>query len=127
MRKALREVAGEVKVQSRTYHGYYGNRIVVMTAELRKRAEIDAFFRRMAEAGILEELLPEVPERVDEEGVFHFRLDKQLAYRGRLVLADHDDVVSVRAKVVVYPKGRERAIRAAEEYFRSLLESRPSR
>ena len=127
MRKALREVAGEAKVQSRTYHGYYGNRIVVMTAELRKRAEIDAFFRRMAGTGILEELLPEVPERVDEEGVLHFRLDKQLAYRGRLVLADHDDVVSVRAKVVVYPKGRERAIGAAEEYFRSLLGSRPSR
>lgn len=91
------EVAwGETHVE-----GSHKNRILILEGELKSAPAAKRFFR-----GILRDdpegfrrLLEETPKRVDENLNFYLRLDKQEAYQGRLVLAQEDDAITVRAKV----------------------------
>jgi len=103
VRKALAFVAGRAAVETTSAKGYYGNPIRVMVCTLKKRADISAFFARLRENGVLQEVLLHLEERVDEDGVLHMRFDKQEAYMGRLKLVSGGDVISVRCRVVCYP------------------------
>jgi len=50
---------------------------------------------------------------VDEEGILHFRLDKQAAFEERLALAKDADAIDVRLKLIAYPAKAEEAKRIA--------------
>jgi RNA binding exosome subunit len=69
-------------------------------------------------AGLPEDLSKEVDARVDDDGVLHFRLDKQAAFEERWELAKDPDTIDVRVKLVAYPAKPERARRVA----RAILE-----
>src|SRR5438093_306164 len=50
---------------------------------------------------------------LDEDGVLHFRLDKQAAYREHLELAKDSDPIDVRLKLIAYPAKPAEARRVA--------------
>lgn len=97
--------------------GHYGNPIKILDATLKKRDGL-AFFR------ILKEQLPrvdlvrlrrELPERLDEKGELHLRLDKQAAFKGKICLTDSRDAIVVSALIESYPARYEEALRIAGE------------
>jgi len=55
-------------------------------------------------------LRAELSERTDEEGVFHFRLDKQEAFKGLCALRHHGDAIDVQLLPAAYPRTREVAL-----------------
>ncbi len=121
--QALREIVpeeywGEAEVEEETYHGHYGNPIVVITVTFHGETAsrvLDSILARLGEAdrGALSVSLE---DRVDKEGTLYFRLSKQDAFLGRLILYEADDVVRVS---VGFHGRRKDAIR---EYKRRLGE-----
>ena len=83
--------------------GHFGNRLVRLTRRVEKRPGIRVVWERWSAAGIPAAIGQDVEARVDEDGVLHFRLDKQAAYQERLELAKDSDPIDVRLKLIAYP------------------------
>ncbi len=86
-----------------------------------RKADIRAFFRRLSREDLIL-LLDSVDQRMDDDGQFFFRLDKQKAFLEELVISSGDDCVHVRAKVESYPKRREKALENAKAMLQELLD-----
>src|SRR5436309_1342590 len=83
--------------------GHFGNPLVRLTRRVEKRPAIRAVWKHWSAAGVPPSIARDVEARVDEDGVLHFRLDKQSAYRERLELAKDSDPIDVRLKLIAYP------------------------
>jgi len=114
---ALRTLCADGDITLDKTEGHYGNPIVLMTSRLEKPPEIQAFWRRLGEVGVLADILETIDDRVDEDAVLHLRFDKQKAFEGTIDLARHDDVVVCRAKVVAHPAKKSVATRVARDYL----------
>ncbi|MDD1746509.1 MAG: hypothetical protein LUQ16_01975 [Methanomassiliicoccales archaeon] len=123
VRQALLFASGgkEEKVERTKCDGYHGNPIVILDVCISSARPIRSFFQRLS-AEDREALAHDLERRIDEECAFYFRLDKQEAYLGRLVLGekgDEDDIIAVHGKVKSYPKSREASLRLMDEYLSS--------
>ena len=83
--------------------GHFGNPLIRLTRRVEKRPAIRAVWSRWVAAGIPAAIARDVEARVDEEGMLHFRLDKQAAFLERLELAHDSDPIDVRLKLIAYP------------------------
>ena len=54
--------------------------------------------------------------KIDESCRLYLRFDKQLAYRGELVLTDSGDAVHLKLKVASFPAKREIAVDLVEKF-----------
>jgi RNA binding exosome subunit len=109
---------GEVRTER--LEGHHGNPLLMMACRIDRRQDVDAFWRHLKETGTIPAILQALEERVDDEAVLHFRVDKQRAFGGTIELAQHDDVIVVRAKVVAHPARKTTAVRAARDYLSRL-------
>ncbi|MFQ5920342.1 MAG: RNA-binding domain-containing protein [Thermoplasmata archaeon] len=117
VRKALAFVSGVEDPTVKRAEGHHGNPISVLMASLRRSADIRAFWDRVRADGQIATVLAELEKRLDARGQLSLRFDKQEAYRRRMKLVRHDDVVSVKGKVAAYPARRERALEVARAYL----------
>lgn len=124
VRKALAFVSDGREVTVVHSEGYHGNKILIMECVISRKADIRAFFRRLS-ASDLKALLDTMDNRMDEDGQFFFRLDKQKAFLEEMVLFTGDDCIHVRAKVESYPKRREKALENAKSMLQELIERAP--
>ena len=113
--EALRNVVGDAEVSVEETEGHSGNRLLILTADIRRR-HVRVMFDRML--AIVPQLIEESDDRLDEENSFHIRLDKQAAFTGEMRLARRGDVISISGKVESYPRNREVALTS----FRSFLD-----
>lgn len=120
VQQAFASVSGVESPEVSKTQGHHANPITIFTASLKDAGDIDAFWRRVREAGELDAILKTLDRRIDDDCQLYLRFDKQEAYLGRLRLADHDDVISVRGKVAAYPARRERALEAAASYLKGV-------
>jgi len=109
---------GEIKVDK--LEGHHGNPLLMMTCRIEGKDDIHAFWHRLKDAGAIPAVLQALEERVDDEAVLHLRVDKQRAHAGAIEIAQHDDVIVVRAKVIAHPAKKSTAIRVAREYLSGL-------
>ncbi len=93
--------------------GHSGNPLLRLTRRVEKRPGIRAVWERWSEAGVPAAIARDLEVRLDEEGVLHFRLDKQAAYLERLELAKDSDPIDVRLKLIAYPAKPAEARRVA--------------
>lgn len=121
VRKAISFASGCDEILVNRSEGYHGNKILIMTCSISRRPEIRDFFQRLSKDD-LKLLLGTLDQRMDEEGQFFFRLDKQKAFLGELILSSGDDCVHVRAKVESYPKRREKALENAKAMLQDIID-----
>ena len=95
--------------------GQYGNRLVVLSRTVAKHRGVATVWDRWARAGVLRSLRAALPSRLDSEGVLHFRLDKQKAYEGVLVLAETTDTIDIQVRLKAYPARIEAIRRIAQD------------
>lgn len=95
--------------------GHFGNPIVRLVRRVERGEAIRAVWERWRAVGLLDTIAPELDARVDDEGVLHFRLDKQAAFLGTLALAKDADSIDVRVRIQAYP--------AKPEAFRTVARS----
>ncbi len=121
VKKAMTFATGSEDVAVNRSEGYHGNKILIMTCTITRKADIRAFFRRLSRDDLML-LLNSVDQRMDDDGQFFFRLDKQKAFLEELVISSGDDCIHVRAKVESYPKRREKALENAKTMLQELLD-----
>ena len=119
VRRALRHAIHDdrVALEESFAEGQNGNRILILDADAKSAQSERALFASLRqddpEAGA--RLVEELPRRLDENGNFHVRLDKQEASLGRVRLATGDDAILVRGKLRVFRQvegSREAALEA---------------
>ena len=122
--QALKQILGEewwerARVTEEVYEGHYGNPVIVITVKIDKPEEagmvLNSILSRLGK-GDRSILLQSLEERVDKEGTLYFRLSKQDAYLGKLIVYETDDVV----RISVSFQGRRR--KALEDYKKRLEE-----
>jgi len=100
--------------------GHYGNPITIFSTQLTRKHDTMAFAEFVHNNMTLEDietLRSEMPDRLDDEQVFHLRFDKQEAYMGHLKLVSSSDAITAKVKIETYPKNREMAGKIVEELF----------
>ena len=113
-------IAGTEDFDAEMSDGHHGNSMIIFTAELKGDRECRELFRRLG-TDIIEEVLAELPDRIDDDCTFYMRLDKQAAVLGRYVTAHHGDVVSVTCKIVSHPAKKEIAENNMRTFLASIL------
>nr|AKQ01986.1 hypothetical protein [uncultured euryarchaeote Rifle_16ft_4_minimus_309] len=93
--------------------GHFGNPLVRLTRRVDRAADIAEVWTQWTSTGLLAKVAHDVDARVDDEGVLHFRIDKQRAYAGALDLAIDPDTMDVRVKLMAFPAKPEEARRVA--------------
>ena len=131
---ALRYVAQDpaAKFEDTHVEGSHGNKIVILDGEVKSAPAIKRLFSALGrdDPPSFDHIVRTARERVDEHLNLHFRLDKQTAAQGRLVLASDDDAITVRAKIRSFESKRagtalEGSLRDLEAFFSAL--TAPSR
>ncbi len=111
-------VSGGEAAQGR-FTGQVGNPVLLLSRRLEHADDLRTTWARWAAAHLPEDLLRDLDGRLDDDGVLHFRLDKQEAAQGRLALHREGDAVDVQVKLKAYPAKPEEIHRVA----RALLEA----
>ncbi len=117
---AMRTVMPEGELRREVLVGHFGNPLVALSVRTEKAAEVREFWRHLVAARGKAEVFRDLETRIDEDGVYHLRIDKQRAYLGKIEHASSADVIDVRAKVAAFPNKREIAVRVAREFLEAL-------
>ncbi len=117
---AMKFISGRSDFQIVETTGYHGNEIRIITLEIRKYREIVNFWKRLADLGVIEEILPILDDLVDEDGYFYLRFDKQEAFLRRVAITTGGDSIAMRMKLLSYPKRKEVAIRNFREFLATI-------
>jgi RNA-binding protein len=100
--------------------GHHGNPIAILSVQLKKKADclgFAHFVRDRFSKEDIAQLREEMPERLDDDQVFHIRFDKQAAYLQQVKLTNSSDAIVAKVKIETYPKNREKAGAIVEELF----------
>jgi len=111
---------GSKLIEELRAEGHHGNPITILSLQLKKKADCLNFARFVREnfsEGDVDMLRGEMPERLDDDMVFHLRFDKQAAYLQQVKLTDSSDAIIAKVKIETYPKNREKAGAIVEELF----------
>lgn len=93
--------------------GQAGNPVRVLSRRLERAEDLRSTWERWSAAGLPADLLRDLEMRVDDDGVLHFRVDKQEAARGQLALRRGADAIDVQVKLKAYPAKPEEIRRVA--------------
>ncbi|SFM17451.1 RNA-binding protein [Methanolobus profundi] len=100
--------------------GHYGNSSVMLSSQITRRSDsvrLARFIRENMSQDDVDTLRSEMPDRLDDDQLFHMRFDKQSAFLGKMVLSSSSDSITVKVKIATYPKDRLQAGRIVEELF----------
>ncbi|NJE30632.1 RNA-binding protein [Thermococcus sp. 18S1] len=100
--------------------GFFGNPIKVVNVEIKRSKAVRMFidyFKGLLSEGDRRYLLDHLDEKVDEEGTFYVRFNKQKAYLGEPEIDEGPDVVQVRIKVKAFPMKKEAVVKAVREWL----------
>jgi RNA binding exosome subunit len=100
----------EWEISTETVDGSFGNPIVLMRIRLHRKGDVDKVLRRMLGFEFISHSLDRVDDRLDDNMVYHVRLDKASSYLGEPRLWNGGEAIEIRIKVVTYPRSREEAL-----------------
>lgn len=100
--------------------GYYGNQIIIMEAELKRKKHcryvIDHVKHHLGPDGV-SRIIAELPQRMDDDCNLYIRFNKQEASKGRMIITKASDAILIRIKLKTFPAKQEKAIQAAQALF----------
>jgi RNA binding exosome subunit len=107
-------------VETLDVDGHYGNSITIFSGQITRKSDskaiVDIIRANMSDDDILR-LRDEMPERLDDDQVFHLRIDKQAAFNEMVKLTSSADAITIKVKIATYPKDRRQAGLIVEELF----------
>lgn len=103
--RPIKEVLEEDPVE-----GMYGNPIIHLTVRIRKEKEMISLVRKWSSMDFWKEALVHMDQRLDDDLIYHIRIDKGEAYHGRIGLWKGGELIGIRIKVATYPASWEKAL-----------------
>ena len=123
VKKAMRFISGYERFNVETLKGYHGNVIIDLSLTLTKNQDILRFMKRLKDMGITDLIVENLNYLMDDDGEIHTRFDKQEAYMERVALTSGGDAITMKIKVLSYPKRREMAIKNFKEFIEMIQSS----
>ena len=118
--EALRTLLPEaVEVRQSKLKGHHGNPITGFEARVNRKILLRKLWERVVaklRAGELDNIRGILPMKIDDSCRIYLRFDKQLAYRGELVLAESGDAIHLKLKTAAFPAKREIAVGLVEKF-----------
>ena len=118
--EALRTLLPEaVEVRQSKLKGHHGNPITGFEARVNRKILLRELWERVVaklRAGELDNIRGILPMKIDNSCRIYLRFDKQLAYRGELVLAESGDAIHLKLKTAAFPAKREIAVGLVEKF-----------
>ncbi|MEZ5336156.1 MAG: RNA-binding protein [Methanolobus sp.] len=114
------DVVTDELVETTEIEGHYGNSSVMLSSQIARKSDcvkLARFIREQMSPEDVETLRSEMPDRLDDDQLFHMRFDKQAAFLGDIVLCSSSDAITVKVKIATYPKNRLKAGHIVEELF----------
>jgi len=117
---AITFVSGAEDITFTKSQGFHGNPILILETVVKSKKRIDSVFHSLGLQQI-RDLRDTLESRLDDDSSFFFRLDKQAAFEGKIILTTQDDVIAVKGKVEAYPNNRDNAMKTMIDYLDNLL------
>ncbi|MDZ4172384.1 MAG: RNA-binding protein [Methanobacteriaceae archaeon] len=97
--------------------GYYNNPVTILSQKITKKREIKEFIKKLLEMDKEDiiEISHDFQRKIDDNGNFFLRFDKQEAFLGNWKVVEHGDAIHVKIKIAAYPAKKEVAIKIARE------------
>jgi len=108
-----------VEVRQSKLKGHHGNPITGFEARVNRKILLRELWERVVaklRAGELDNIRGILPMKIDNSCRIYLRFDKQLAYRGELVLAESGDAIHLKLKTAAFPAKREIAVGLVEKF-----------
>ncbi|MDP2836086.1 MAG: RNA-binding protein [Methanobacteriaceae archaeon] len=99
--------------------GYYLNPVTILSQKITKKREIKEFIQKLREMN-KEDIIKisyDFEKKMDDNGNFFLRFDKQEALKGNWKVVGHGDSIHVRIKIAAYPAKKDVAIRITHQIF----------
>lgn len=115
VRQALDVVCPGGETRREVLEGQHGNLITHLLRRVEDSGTIAATWAAWERSGIVAGLRDRLEERIDEDGILHFRAGKQEAFAGTAVLAadPEGDTLDVQVKLKAFPARPEEIRRTA--------------
>ncbi|PKL67911.1 MAG: exosome protein [Methanobacteriales archaeon HGW-Methanobacteriales-1] len=99
--------------------GYYLNPVTILSQKITKKREIKEFIQKLREMNKddIIKISHDFEKKMDDNGNFFLRFDKQEALKGNWKVVEHGDSIHVRIKIAAYPAKKDVAIRIAHQIF----------
>ena len=120
VKKAMAFIAGRTDLKITRTKGYHGNEINILTLTIKKSKEIESFWYRMLDVGVVNIIAPELDKIVDEECIMHLRFDKQEAYQERIAFTTGGDAIVIHMKILSYPRRKSEALKNFKNFIRRI-------
>lgn len=126
--EALEHVTGPgAQVETRKAETHFHQSMKVITARLKGRRSLEMLLSVLGPEDF-KELIRTEEKRIDENGVFHFRLDKQSCLTGKAILSSRldpqqrkeNDSIDVEVHSVTYPGSRKNAVKLINDLLHEL-------
>lgn len=95
--------------------GVHRNPIKILKTSFGREREIREIISSWQEMEFWKTALDKADERMDENLVYHLRVDKQSAFRNEIRLWEEGESIQIRLKVASYPASRERGLEVVRE------------
>lgn len=119
VRKAIRTLFPNSKLQKESIKGYYKNPVLILHGKIDKSGEIKDFIQKIKnlKQSDRHKILDDLERKTDDKGNLFLRLHKQRAYLGELKLTEHGDSIHLKIKMAAYPAKKKPAIKLARELW----------
>jgi len=111
--RAIKNIVGEeIDLSISRTKGYFGNEIILLYSEISKRKRVEEILRRiLKDEENRNYIIATLDERIDERYHLYIRINKQEAYKGKIVVSEGDDVISLIFSFNIYPRKKEHLMR----------------
>lgn len=117
VRAALLFICGnDADVSERRTEGHYENPLIVLETTLKGKKEIAVFFKKLIDAGLEKVIM----ENIDDDCFLHLRFDKDKAFCCEIEVVKHDNVITMKGKILSYPSRRTAAVEALSKFIEEM-------
>ena len=105
--------------------GEHGNVMTILEARLTHQRQYRNLFINLGEP-VRQWIIDDIENRIDDDCVFYWRLDKQKSVQGIYEPAHHGDVMAITGKMQSHPARKDVAVRNLKEFLTGMDHSEGS-
>jgi hypothetical protein len=126
---AIRRVGGGdgLIVATTAFESHHGATMHLLEARIERSRDAADVLRQLLGTADLAALEAQADGRVDDDGVFWLRVDKQAAAAGDVRVAHVEDAIGVQARIEVHPTSHANVVAAWRDWFAALAAGARSR
>lgn len=114
---AILNILPEAEIEAEEAEGLTENKIIILSGVVSKKRFTQAFFNTLLESVDLEDLTRDLERKIDDNGNWFLRFDKNDAIDEKLTIVDSGDAIHLKIKIAAYPARKDIAIEKLNSSF----------